>query len=223
MQTIRTLSNISYNSDDYFAAKIKELEKNGVIEWAYWIHHKADTDETKEHIHFTFKPSKRIDTAKLREFLFEFDPKSDLPLTCTKKWKPMNSMDDWLLYAVHDTAYLNSKGQYRKYHYDFQDLKATDYDALTADWQAINRKKYYIFDILEDYARRNIPFFVLVQQSIVPIAQRAQYQHQYEDILRAVEHEKQGTTGRKEQHEDYIDSDGVVHSNPPTTPQTPLE
>lgn len=213
MQTIRTLSNISYNTHEYFEAKINELVKNGVIEWAYWIHHKADTDETKPHTHFTFKPSKRIDTGKLREYFNEFDPTNPLPLTCTAKWNPMNSMDDWLLYAVHDIPYLNSKGQYRNFHYGFSDLKATDYDALKTDWEAIDRKKYYIFKILEDYARNNIPFYVLVQESIVPIAQRSQFQYQYEDLCRAIQNEKEGKSGRKESHEEFVDEDGVVSSS----------
>jgi hypothetical protein len=205
------LSNVSYNTDDFFASKIAELEKNGIIEWCYWIRHQPDTDETKAHIHFTLKPSKRIDTAKLREFFYEFDPTNSLPLTCTKKWNPMNSMDDWLLYAVHDIPYLNSKGEYRKFHYEFKDLKATDYDALTADWHAINRKKYYVFQLLEDYARKHIPFFVLVQEGIVPIAQRSQFQFQYNDLCRAIENEDKQQSGRLQSHEE-IDEDGVIHN-----------
>ena len=48
MQTIRTLSNISYNTDTYFEAKIQSAVKNGVVEGCYWIRHKAEEDEEKE-------------------------------------------------------------------------------------------------------------------------------------------------------------------------------
>lgn len=200
MQTIKIISNISYNSIEFFTSVITKLQKDGVIEWCYWIYHEADNDETKPHIHFVLKPSARIDTTKLRVQFFEFTPYSDLPLCCTTKWNFTNSMDDWLLYAVHDIGYLASKGQFRNIHYNFSDLHATDFDALKNDWNAINRLKYERLAILQEAVDTNTPFAILVQNGIVPISQRAQYEAQFQALkkikfdntpMRNLNHEQQ--------------------------------
>lgn len=201
MQTIRIISNISYNTIEFFESKIAELVSRRIIDWAYWAFHLADEDELKDHIHFVLKPSKRLETADLRDFFKEIDPNHEKPRTCTARWQPTNSMDDWLLYAKHDPAYLASKGQYRRHHYKWDDIKATDEDALHADIAAIDMRKYLILDWLEDAARSQTPFFVLVQQGLIPIAQRSQFEFQYNALVKAIENEKQGNTGRKTPHE----------------------
>ena len=201
MQTIRVISNISYNTIEFFESKIAELVSLRRIDWAYWVFHLADEDELKDHIHFVLKPSKRLETADLRDFFKELDPNHDKPRTCTARWQPTNSIDDWLLYAKHDPAYLTSKGQYRRHHYEWKDIKATDEDALQADISCIDMRKYYILEWLEDAARSQTPFYVLVQQGLIPIAQRSQFEFQYNALRRAIENEKQGKTGRKTSHE----------------------
>ena len=201
MQTIRVISNISYNTLEFFETKINELTARRIIDWAYWVFHLADEDELKDHIHFVLKPSKRLETADLRDFFKEIDPNHDKPRTCTARWQPTNSMDDWLLYAKHDPAYLTSKGQYRRHHYEWKDIKATDEDALQADIACIDMRKYYILEWLEDAARSQTPFFVLVQQGLIPIAQRSQFEFQYNALTKAIENEKQHKSGRKTSHE----------------------
>lgn len=182
MQTIRTISNISFNSLEFFEHKVFELLKNGVIDWCHWIAHKAEDDEKKAHIHFVLKPSCRIDTNKLRQQFFELDATNALPLAPTTDWRPVSSMDDWLLYAVHDTDYLKSKRQTRKFAYMKKDIRSTDFDALNECWRNIDRTKYARLRALEDAVAHDIPFFVLVQDGIIPIAQRAQWQRQYMDL-----------------------------------------
>ena len=201
MQTIRVISNISYNTIEYFESKVQELIERRIIDWCYWAFHLADEDELKDHIHFVLKPSKRLETADLRDFFKEIDPTHEKPRTCTARWQPTNSMDDWLLYAKHDPAYLASKGQYRRHHYKWEDIKATDEDALHADIAAIDMRKYLILEWLEDAASNQTPFFVLVQQGLIPIAQRSQFEFQYNALTKAIENEKQGKTGRKQAHE----------------------
>ena len=49
MQTIRVISNISYNTIEYFESKIAELVSRRIIDWAYWVFHLADEDELKDH------------------------------------------------------------------------------------------------------------------------------------------------------------------------------
>ena len=204
MKTIRTLSNVSYNSLSFFSSKILELEQRNIIEWCYWVEHKAEEDEEKDHIHFVFKPCSRIDTMDFRQLLFEYEKDNNLPLTCTKKFLPCNSIDDWLLYAVHDTPYLRSKGQWRKYHYKFTDINATDKDSLKYDWDNINRNKYIILDWLDQAVKDNIPFYKLVQDGIVPMSQRAQYEFQYNALFNANLAEKLKETHRHLEHEELL-------------------
>lgn len=201
MKTIRVLSNVSFNSLNFFTLKINDLFNRGIIDWAYWIHHLPEDDELKEHIHFVFKPSSRIDTMDIRQFFYEYVNVNEKPLTCTPKFLPCNSIDDWLLYAVHDTAYLKSKGQFRKYHYNFTDLCSTDFDCLKTDWDNINRAKFLVLDFLLQAVENNIPFFQLVQDGLVPIAQRSQYEFQYKALFTARQNEIANETGRFSSHD----------------------
>lgn len=201
MQTIKTISNIAYNTIDHFEGVIMDLLQRGVIEWAYWISHEPDKDELKPHVHFVLKPSRRLDTAVLRKEFLEYDPRNPLPLCCTMKWNFTNSMDDWLLYVVHDPAYLVSKGQLRNITYSFEDLRATDYDALRMDWNAIDRTKFERLHFLEKAIEENTPFSVLVQQGIIPISQRAQYEAQYRALWYDKYNREYSSSWRKEDHE----------------------
>lgn len=207
MQTTRTISNISYNSPEYFASRVHDLLQNRVIDWAYWIVHQPDTDELKQHIHFVLKPSSRLDTTELRKFFYETDPNNIAkPLTCTMKWLFTTSLDDWLLYVVHDAYYLASKGQRRNIQYDYSDLQTTDEDALRADWNSIDRMKYERLRWLYDAVKQRVPFAVLVQTGYVPIAQRSQFEYQYNALMKL---EETGQAGRFLSHEG-IDEDGVI-------------
>lgn len=216
MQTIKTISNISYNTDAFFQGVISNLEDRGIIDWCYWIRHKADADELKSHIHFVLKPSKRLDTKTLGAMFQEIDPNNVIPLGCTKKWNYTNSLDDWLLYAVHDIGYLASKGQIRNFHYDFDAIQSTDTDALRADWNAIDRTKYNRLALLADAVDKRIPFAILVQQSVIPISQRQQYEYQYNALMFL---SLNGVTGRKIDHENaYIDENGEIIDGSSETP-----
>lgn len=169
----------------FFENCIKRLYREGIIDWCYWIRHNADTDDTKSHIHFVLKPSKRVDCNKLRLYFVELVSDSDCPpLCCTSKWFFTSSLDDWLLYCVHDIGYLSSKGLHRNYHYGFDDFRATDYDALRVDWTQIDRTKFLRLQYLEDAVRQHIPFVELVQQGVIPIGQRAQYEMQFTALAR---------------------------------------
>ena len=199
MKTKRTISNISYNSPDYFSNVIQSLHTARKIEWCYWILHQPDTDETKPHIHFVLQPSSAIDTFELRALFNEFDPsRPDKPLTCTSKWHYTNSLDDWLLYVVHDVGYLASKAQRRNITYDFKDIQTTDEDALRNDWNSLDRTRFDRLRYLAQAVKDGTPFAQLVQSGFIPIAQRAQYEFQYQDLLRL---HQLDDSGRKESHE----------------------
>lgn len=215
MKTIKTISNISYNSITHFEQCIKSLWGGNKIDWAYWIYHRADTDETKDHIHFVLRPSARIDTSDLRKFFNEIDPTHpDKPLTCTCKWNFTNSMDDWLLYAIHHPAYLKAKGETRNIFYEWGDINSTDPDALRNDIQSIDMTKWNRLSRLEEAVRKGIPFYQLVQDGLIPIAQRAQYQQQYRDIAYYI---NRPNGGRRVSHEVIDDEGDIVLAEVPDT------
>lgn len=198
MKTTRIISNISYNTIDHFQGVIYDLEQRHIIDWAYWIYHKAEEDERKDHIHFVLKPSGRIDTAILAKEFLEIDYTNPKPLGVTSKWQA-SDIENWLLYCSHDRGYLASKGQTRKYHYAYEDFGYTDEDAFLEDWHNINRVAYQRLEALAEAVEKRIPFVLLVQQGIIPIAQRSQYEFQYKALLQL---ECDGDTGRYESHED---------------------
>lgn len=208
MRTSKVISNISYNTPAYFERVVLSLYERHVIDWCYWILHKADVDELKDHIHFVLKPSERIDTFALKKEFDEFDlTHPSKPLSCTSSWRYVVSghMDDWLLYAVHDVGYLASKGQRRNFTYSYDNLRATDYDALRFDWNAIDRLKYSRITALAEAVRSGLPWLDIVQNGYIPMSQYNAYHDVYERLVSQ-------SSGRKRSH-DVVDSDGVVLSS----------
>lgn len=151
MNTISVISSVSFNTPQFFEMKIRELtdEKSRILDWCHWIVHKPDTDQTKPHIHFVCKPSYRIDTNALRnafkepvtvEYLAQImehrllTKDDEKPLGCLPFVKT-TSMSDWLLYGIHDEGYLFKKGQSRNTHYQREDVKSTDPDFLSVQWE----------------------------------------------------------------------------------------
>lgn len=204
MNTSRTISNISYNTPAKLAAVFSELLRDGVIDWAYWIHHKADDEETKDHAHIVLKPAARLDTVALAKRFMEPDPKASItkPLGVTSKWNFCRSLDDWLLYAVHDTGYLASKGQRRRYHYTIDDVQATDREALLEDWRSIDRRAFDRLAYVAFAAESGVPFALLVKDGRVPVAQYNAYKRYYEDILDLT---RAARTRRQQEHEEELE------------------
>lgn len=187
MNTISTISSISFNTPQFFEMKIKELSalgKGQIFDWCHWILHKPDTDQKKPHIHFVCKPSRRVDTNWLRQQFQE--PVTDVgfiqeqikngvpPETFLKPLGVLpfcktTSMTDWLLYAIHDIGYLFKKGQNRNTHYDKSEVQSTDIDLLNAQWedtadplQAMTQR------VVELYTIRQMSLSEIMQQGIIP-------------------------------------------------------
>lgn len=217
MKTIRTISNISYNTPEHFEKVVGSLVDRGVIDWCYWICHKADVDELKDHIHLVLKPASRVDTVQLKRAFDEFDPNMpDKPLSVTSKWQFTTSMDDWLLYGVHDQRYLASKGQSRNVRYTYEDLRSTDMDALRADWSNIDFLKFDRITQVLLAVEQNRSFVDLVRAGVIPVAQMTQWEHYY-----SMEHQEKikRDGGRRTSHEvpaaasdgqNNVDEDGVI-------------
>jgi len=142
LRTSKPCSTISYNTGETLQRKLDELVRRGFIDFYAFIEHLPEEDEEKKHKHLFLFPSKLLDTNQIREELKEFDPNNPTKPLGTLPFQS-SKFADWYLYIVHDTAYLTSKGQARKYHYTDDDIIASDSDFFnelkhTIDWSKIN-------------------------------------------------------------------------------------
>lgn len=138
MKTKKPISTISYNTKEFLVLLFSKLVKDRVIANFYAIYHHAEADEKSDHWHIYLEPNGQIDTMVLETMFNEFDPKHpDKPFRCRPfKFTKVDieyHPDEWLLYAVHDPVYLESKGQSRKYIYDWEEILCRDKDQLIHD------------------------------------------------------------------------------------------
>lgn len=178
MKTSKPFSTISYNSPDFLNQKLGELVARRQIDFYAWVLHYPEEDETKEHKHLYIVPNGRIDTDQVLDYLLEIDPKKpDKPLKCMRPHS--SKFADWYLYALHDTAYLASKGQARKYHYVIDDVQTADRDYLLEEIHTIDFAKLNRFNALRDAAVSGMPFETLLMNGSIPIQQTYAYREAY--------------------------------------------
>lgn len=174
MNTSRLISTISYNTPAFLSGKLRDLVRQGIIEYAHWIEHKAEEDEKKDHFHLILKPNKRINTGALQnEFkepvAGEEKPRGVLPFNNSK-------MADWILYAVHDAAYLVRKNkQQRKFSYQREDIKTTEPDLLDEDWKEAHEGEDTRLKQVIDLAQKGIDWRAVLQLNIIPTNQLFQF------------------------------------------------
>lgn len=133
MKTSKLFSTISWNTETYLRGTIDRLVSSGKIEWAHWIYHSPETGEKKEHYHIVIQPNGRVDTVAILNEFVELVSGEELPRRCLPA-QSTKSINDWLLYAVHDAQYLSLKGEYGKTAYSVDDVKTTDPDLLAQHW-----------------------------------------------------------------------------------------
>ena len=121
MNTSKSISTISYNSEDFLLLKLKELYNNRMISDYMYILHSPEDDELKFHIHLWIQPNKKIDTVELQEMFKEVDPNNPKPLGCIDFRK--SDIDNWILYNQHFRPYLVSKLEDRKKYYQKEDFR----------------------------------------------------------------------------------------------------
>lgn len=169
MRTSKPFSTISYNSDTFLSLKLVELCKNGVIDFYAWIQHLPEIDETKTHKHLHIIPSKLIDTRQFQDYLYEIDSNNPLkpPLGCIvprpSKWA------DWYFYALHDVAYLASKGQTRQYHYQKEEIKVSCNDYFAQLVHTIDYSKYALTARLLEQLKNGITAEYLITSGQIPL------------------------------------------------------
>lgn len=125
MNTNQPISTISYNSKEFLIMKLNELLKAHTICFWSFIFHKAEKDESKDHIHLYIEPNKKVDTMDLQEHFREFDPKNPKrPLGVINFQK--SKRDEWVLYVEHYPPYLASKFEEREFIYSKDDFITSD-------------------------------------------------------------------------------------------------
>ena len=163
--------------------KLNELKASKFISFWTFIPHKPEDDEAgnKPHKHLYIEPAKRILTDDLREKLIELDINNPTkPLKCLSFRS--SKFDDWYLYAMHDRAYLASKGQSRKYQYSFSDFYSSDEDELIFLVKSIDQNALNVYKRMEDAVRKGLTFVEFAKVVTVPVQQIYSWQHAYELI-----------------------------------------
>lgn len=192
MRTRKPISTISYNSKPFLELKLGELllfvkrkkdelaedsdldsKKTRKVDFWCYICHKPEDDEAgnKLHIHLYIEPTNQIETSSLQQSMEEPDLSHPQlkPLKCLAFRS--SKFDDWCLYVLHDKAYLASKGQSRKYHYDYSELVASDPDELLYRYRMIDRSKLLPFQNMLDLQSQGVSFGEFIKYGRVPVPQ----------------------------------------------------
>lgn len=183
MRTSRPIATISYNSDNFLTAVLSSLiQRRAISFWAY-VEHFPEEDEKKAHKHLYIVPNGQIDTDSLRELFNELDITDPLQRGLkTLNFRP-SKFADWYLYALHDSTYLDIKGQARKYHYTREDVKTSDEDELTEEIHLMDLSKLNRTLILRTAAESGVPFAELVARGQIPIQQTPAYKLAYDTVV----------------------------------------
>ena len=183
MRTSRPISTISYNTNDFLNNVLDELIRKRAISFWAWIEHLPEDDETKAHKHLYIVPNGQIDTDMLGEQFLEVDLSNPTKKPLGIKNIHSSKFTDWYLYALHDSTYLETKGQSRRYHYTRDDVQASDRDDLVEEIHMMDLSKINRAVILRDAAENGIPFDQLVAYGQIPMQQVPAYRMAYESVL----------------------------------------
>lgn len=203
MQTTKLCSTISYNTPSFLEGTLRRLCESGLLEFAHWIYHEAEEDEKKPHFHVVVKPNRRLDTEALRKEFRELQMGKSEPLVV----QPFKSskMVDWILYGVHDVAYLLEKGQTRKFHYSKEDFHTTEPDLFEDDWNEAHQSQNGTLRLLQEFAAECMDWEDICHH--VPINQFFQYRELYLALL----HRQTWRNGRQG-HEDFSGTESACTS-----------
>ena len=180
MKTSKPFSTISYNTDEFLRHQLDDLVKRDVISFYAWVEHYAEEDEKKSHKHLFIVPNGQQETNGVRKLLEEIDLSNPLNpplgvLDCRS-----SKFDDWYLYCCHDSAYLATKGQSRKYHYQEENFVTSSQEAFHERIMTIDRAKYHKTQDFVDAVLRGVPFIDLVRSGQVPAPQFIQWRNLYD-------------------------------------------
>lgn len=184
MRTTKPIATISFNTPEYLALKLQELQDAKRISfWAFIVHSPEDDEGGKKsHAHVYVEPSKMLQTDDLRDSLKEFDPlHPDKPLGCLK-WVS-SKFDDWYMYALHDRRYLAMKGQARRFHYHHDDIVSGDYDDLLCMSRNIDLLALSPYAAMLDAIQQGLTFQEFFRRGTIPILQVRQWESAWYMLL----------------------------------------
>lgn len=159
------MATISYNSMAFLVSKLESLVKNEIISFYALIEHKPEEDENKAHCHVYIEPAKACDTIWLRKQFNEVDPANPgkplgvLPIGSSK-------FVDWYWYGLHDRAYLASKNQSRKYHYNDDQVLTSDTEYLAEKVRQNPNPKAELLKVMELIMQGYKPLQIAVQMNV---------------------------------------------------------
>lgn len=192
MRTTKPISTISFNTPDYLAQKLDELVRAKRLSFWSFISHLPEDDEAgnRDHIHLYLEPSKMLQTDDLKEEFKEFDPmKPDKPRGCISFRS--SKFSDWYLYALHNKAYLASKGQTRKYHYKHDDIRSSDPDDLQFKARTIDMLAVSPYADILEAQKQGLTWEEYFRRGTVPLPQIALFQRAWYSLL--VPHQNEST------------------------------
>lgn len=184
MRTTKPISTISFNTPGFLDLKLNELLKAGRLSFWAFILHKPEDDEggKKNHFHVYVEPSKMLQTDDLRSELKEFDPLNpNKPLGCIS-WNS-SKFDHWYLYALHDTRYLASKGQSRRFHYKHENIITSDSDDLLFKAKSIDLVSLSPYADMEDAQKNGITWAEYFSRGTIPLPQISMFEKAWNLLL----------------------------------------
>lgn len=186
MKTSKPISTISYNTKDFLIANLTTLKEINLVSEFAFIRHQPEEDESKPHYHVYIELGNTVEIQKgcqLQYTFNEHDPTHpDKPLSCMPFRK--SNFFDWYMYAVHDKAYLISKGQSRKYYYSDNDIFYSDKDFFSDLKQRFDRSSYdKTIRALKAMQDDNMSVSELVLQGLIPVNQVNSFMQLQRDIL----------------------------------------
>jgi hypothetical protein len=184
VRTTKAIATISFNTRAYLQLKLDELKKAKIISVYHFIEHLPEDDEggKKHHIHLYIEPAKLIQTEELNEHFLEFDlEKPDKPKRCL----PFRSskFGDWYLYVLHDTAYLISKNQTRRYKYEHKDIVTSDSDELYRASKMIDTRSLVVWKDMREAVLDGLTFAEYFVRSGLPVQQINAFEKAYTLLL----------------------------------------
>lgn len=181
MKTRKPITTISYNTDGFLKTKLEELRKAKIISIWFFVNHKAEVDEKKDHKHLWLLPAKTIQTDDLYDELLEPDLQhlDRPPLKCLH-FQSCNSFADWYLYSLHDKSYLLRKGQKRAFSYTIDDFVCSDPDELDEFVREIDMTDYSAMGRLTEAIDQGLSFDEYLRRGSVPVQLFNQYQKAWE-------------------------------------------
>lgn len=188
--TRKPFSFVSWNSPDFLANSLLDLEKRDVISFWSFIHHIPEPSDDiiskgeKEHFHVYCEPLNTVLYSEIIASLSEIQPEGINRPSQIRR----SAFDPWFVYGLHDKEYLLSIGQVRKYHYSSDDFVNSNDDIFAEYVRSVNWNKFHksnnnVRKLIKDYAVKGKSWVDVVDSGVIPINQYGAYKSMFDSYL----------------------------------------